>query len=167
VAIDHALAEAVRVRAGYVCEYCRMPMTCYPTVVFPIDHIIARQHGGPTILSNLALSCLNCHAFKGPNIAEIDPVTKKLFKLFNPRRHKWAKHFSWNCPLNIGRTAIGRVTELENWWPSSSKTLIMGRTAIGRVTVMVLAMNDSEAVEVRAELIEEGKFPPKNDEALA
>jgi hypothetical protein len=25
-----------------------MPQSCYPTVPFPIDHIIARQHGGPT-----------------------------------------------------------------------------------------------------------------------
>jgi hypothetical protein len=36
-----------------------MPQSCYPTVPFPIDHIIARQHGGSTSLENLALSCLH------------------------------------------------------------------------------------------------------------
>jgi hypothetical protein len=53
------LEEGVRKRAGETCEYCRMRQSFYPTVTFPIDHIIARQHGGPTVLSNLALSCLH------------------------------------------------------------------------------------------------------------
>ena len=42
-----------------MCEYCRMPESNYLTVPFPIDHIIARQHGGSTTLDNLALSCLS------------------------------------------------------------------------------------------------------------
>ena len=45
--MDESLARTVRERAGNVCEYCRMPQAYYPTVPFPIDHIIARQHGGP------------------------------------------------------------------------------------------------------------------------
>jgi len=83
---------------------------------FEIDHIIARQHGGGTLLSNLALSCLHCNAHKGPNIAGLDPLTRKLTKLFHPR-------------------------------------------PIGRVTLVVLAMNDPEAVWAREELIAEGVFP--------
>jgi len=134
--MDESLVEEVRERADDICEYCRMPQSYYPTVVFPVDHIVAKQHGGPTRLSNLALSCLHCNSHKGPNIAGIDPRSRKLTKLFNPRRHKWERHFRWNGPLLVGRTAVGRVT------------------------IIVLAMNDPDLVEVREELIEEGVFPP-------
>ncbi len=58
---DERLAQEVRRRAKDTCEYCRMPQRYYPTVVFPIDHIIARQHGGLTALNNLAFSCLHCN----------------------------------------------------------------------------------------------------------
>jgi len=44
--VDAALASEVRERAGHACEYCRMPEAFYPTTPFPLDHIIARQHGG-------------------------------------------------------------------------------------------------------------------------
>jgi hypothetical protein len=44
--MDDLLAETVRRRANLACEYCRMPQALYPTVPFPIDHIIAKQHGG-------------------------------------------------------------------------------------------------------------------------
>lgn len=133
--MDESLAQEVRRRANHACEYCRMPQRFYPTVPFPIDHIIARQHGGPTILTNLALSCLHCNSHKGPNIAGIDPKNKKLTKLFHPRRHKWDRHFRWNGPY------------------------MPGRTAVGRVTVDVLAMNEDEVIEVRAALLEEGWNP--------
>ena len=134
--MDEALAQAVRERAGNACEYCRMLQAFYPTVAFPIDHIIARQHRGPTALSNLALACLRCNSNKGPNIAGIDPVTRKLTRLFNPRRHRWGRHFHWDGPR------------------------IVGRTPVGRATLQVLGMNDPRVVAVRQALIEEGVFPP-------
>jgi hypothetical protein len=122
-------------RAGHACEYCREPQRFYPTP-FETDHIIAKQHRGRTVLSNLALSCLHCNAHKGPNVAGVDPVTGRLVRLFHPRRHRWSWHFRWNAALLVGRTATGRTT------------------------VDVLAMNDPEAVAVRAALIDEGTFPP-------
>jgi 5-methylcytosine-specific restriction endonuclease McrA len=133
--MDEALAKVVRERAGYTCEYCRLPQAFYQTP-FEIDHIIAKQHGGPTTFSNLALSCLHCNGHKGPNIAGLDPKTRKLTGLFNPRRHRWRKHFRWDGPYLVGRTAVGRAT------------------------VVVLALNDSTAVQARAQLIAEGVFPP-------
>ena len=133
--MDASLARDVRERAGHVCEYCRMPESGYPTVPFPIDHIIARQHGGSTTLDNLALSCLHDNTHKGPNIAGIDTATRKLVKLFHPRRHKWAFHFHWNGPL------------------------LEGRTSIGRVTIDVLAMNLEHRVELRALLLALGVLP--------
>ena len=79
--MDAALASEVRERAGHAGEYCRMPEASYPTVPFPIDHIIARQHGGLTIPENLALSCLHDNTHKGPNIAGIDPLTARCVHL--------------------------------------------------------------------------------------
>lgn len=134
--MDEALARSVRERAGYACEYCRMPQAYYPTVPFPIDHIIARQHRGRTTPGNLALCCLHDNLHKGPNIAGIDPVTRRLTRLFNPRRHRWDRHFRWDGAYLIGRTAVGRTT------------------------IAVLAMNDPDVIKVRRSLIEEGLFPP-------
>lgn len=134
--MDEELVLAVRRRSGDTCEYRRVPQSAYPTVRFPVDHIIARQHGGRTSLGNLALSCLHAKAHKGPNIAGIDPVTKRLTKLYIPRRHRWSKRFRWDGALLVGLTPIGRTT------------------------IAVLAMNHPEAVAVRQALRDEGAFPP-------
>jgi hypothetical protein len=37
---------------------------------------------------------------------------------------------------------------------------LIGRTAIGRTTILVLAMNDPDVIQVRRSLIEEGLFQP-------
>jgi hypothetical protein len=129
--MNQLLAERVRRRAGDACEYCRIPRAFYPGT-FEIDHIIARQHGGSTILANLAFSCLHCNGHKGPNIAGLDPRTKKLTRLFNPRRQKWERHFRWKGPVLVGRTAVGRTT------------------------IAVLNMNGTYLVRLRGELLEEG-----------
>jgi hypothetical protein len=137
--MDATLAERVRRRASHACEFCHMSQAFYPTVPFPIDHIIVQQHGGPSVFSNLALACLHDNSHKGPNNAGLDLVSKKLTKLFNPRRQKWERHFRWHGPLLVGTTAIGRVT------------------------VAVLAMNDPALIEVREVLLDEGLFPPASD----
>jgi hypothetical protein len=131
--MDDSLAAAVRQRAAHRCEYCLVPEEFYQTP-FELDHIIARQHGGRAVLSNLALSCLH-NGHKGPNIAGLDPLTGKLTRLFHPRRHKWDRHFRWMGPY------------------------LEGRSPVGRVTIAVLAMNDRDAVKAREELIAEGVFP--------
>lgn len=105
-----ALAREMRERAGNACEYSRMPQAFYPTIPFPIDHIIARPHGGPTIPENLALSCLHDNTHKGPNIAGIDSLTGRITRLFNPRRDKWTRHFRWEGPYPVGKTSVGRTT---------------------------------------------------------
>jgi hypothetical protein len=78
--------------------------------------------------------CFFCNSFKGSNIAGFDPLTKKLTRLFHPRRHRWAWHFRWSGPL------------------------LTGRTAIGRVTIQVLQINCEAAVVLRESLLEEGLF---------
>src|SRR5260221_5586475 len=107
--MDRAVEQHVRHRAQGRCEYCRLPQEA-SAFTFPIDHIIARQHGGETVPENLALCCNRCNLSKGPNIAGIDPLTGNLTRLFNPRTDAWAEHFRLNGPLMEGLTAIGRTT---------------------------------------------------------
>ena len=121
-------------RAQHCCEYCQLPqsLTILP---FQPDHIIAEQHGGNTVLQNIAWACIHCNKKKGPNIASVDPETQQHSRLFNPRTDKWRDHFEWN----------GAV--------------LQGTTPIGRATVRLLDINNPERVEVRAHLIDEGVFP--------
>jgi HNH endonuclease len=128
-----SLTQHVRERAAGRCEYCRLPQAG-SNIPFEIDHIIARKHGGRTLTSNLALTCWYCNSFKGSDLTGIDPVTRKLTRLFHPRRHKWDWHFRYDGPILIGRTAIGRTT------------------------IRVLQINCEEAVALRESLIAEGLF---------
>ncbi len=107
--MDRRLEQLVWRRAGDCCEYCRIPVAI-EDLPAEIDHIIAEVHGGPTIASNLALSCLHCNKHKGTNLSGIDPVTRRLLRLFHPRRHVWSYHFAWEGAHLRGRTAIGRTT---------------------------------------------------------
>jgi hypothetical protein len=105
-------------------------------LTFEVDHVIARKHGGPTVAGNLALTCFFCNSYKGPNIAGIDPRSRKIVRLFHPRRHKWNRHFRWDGPTLVGRTPEGRAT------------------------IAVLNINDPESVAIRMALIDAGLFPP-------
>jgi hypothetical protein len=121
-------------RANSTCEYCRIPQA-FDVSPFSIDHIIARQHNGPAVAQNLALACYNCNAHKGPNIAGLDPKTRRITRLFHPRRDKWDEHFRW-----IGAKLVGK-------------------SGIGRTTVAVLGINLPIRFELRRSLKLEGVFP--------
>ena len=114
-----------------------MPQRMYGRLT-TIDHVIALQHGGRTQLDNLAEACLRCNLAKGPNLAAIDPKTKKMVRLFHPRRDRWSRHFRWHGPR------------------------LLGKTAIGRATIGLLQINHPHYVAVRRALIDEGVFPPTN-----
>lgn len=131
--MEARLAQHVRDRAAGRCEYCRLPQAG-TSVPFEIDHTIARKHGGPTVASNLALACFYCNSFKGSDLAGLDPKTKKLTRLFHPRRHRWAWHFRWDGPILISRTAIGLTT------------------------IRLLQINSPQAVTLRESLMAEGLF---------
>jgi 5-methylcytosine-specific restriction endonuclease McrA len=96
--MDTALTRLVWQRAKRRCEYCQLPQEADDRP-FEIDHIRSRKHRGPTLGSNLALSCFRCSSFKGSDISSLDDHTRKLTPLFNPRRHKWANHFRWEGPI--------------------------------------------------------------------
>jgi hypothetical protein len=126
--MDQALRSLVRRRAGELCEYSRLPQAASRFARFHVEHVIARQHGGPTESDNLALACSFCNFHKGPNIAGLDPESGQLVSLFHPRRDSWTEHFAWHG------------------------TEVVGRTATGRATLQLLSMNDWQRVEVRDNL---------------
>lgn len=134
--MNESMVDAVRDRAEHACEYCKLFDAHHPGL-FEVEHVIARQHGGPTVLSNLAYACLHCNRHKGPNLSGYDRTTSrtKPVPLFHPRRHKWERHFRWEGPVLVGRTPTGRAT------------------------VHVLAINDPIRIALRQELIDEGLFP--------
>lgn len=134
--MDRKLESLVWERADGRCEYCGMSAKD-DILQFEIDHIIAEQHQGRTEEGNLCLSCFTCNRHKGPNVAGVDPLTGKVIPLFHPRRRqRWSRHFRWQGPILIGRTANGRAT------------------------VVTLALNLDFRVDLRRSLIDEGVFPP-------
>jgi hypothetical protein len=129
--MDDALLRLIWNRARSACEYCHLRQEL-SHLSFEVDHIIALSHGGATRANNLALTCFYSNRFKGPNIAGIDPVSKKISSLFHPRRHRWSRHFRYDGPVLVGLTPIGRTT------------------------IAVLQINDLDAVALREALIENG-----------
>lgn len=135
--ISPQLRRAVTERAANCCEYCRMSQSDQ-FFAFEIDHIIAEKHGGQTLIDNLCLSCPDCNAFKGSDIASIDWETDEaLTPLFHPLRADWEDHFHVD-------TDNGRIE---------------AKTAIGRVTVFLLRLNDSDRMMDRNLLIDEQRYP--------
>jgi len=131
--MDAAVREYVRQRAGGRCEYCLLPeeADAWP---FHLEHVIAKQHGGYDVESNLCWACSRCNLNEGPNIASLDAPTDVLVPLFHPRKDVWRDPFE--------------VRE----------SRIIGTTSIGRVTIKLLQMNESRRVELRHDLIKRGIF---------
>jgi hypothetical protein len=101
---------------------------------FHIEHITARQHGGPTVETNLALACIKCNYHKGPNLSGIDPESNRIVRLFHPRTDRWIEHFHWQ------------------------RSKLVGLTPEGRATIIVLDINHPLRIELRDRLIAEAIF---------
>ena len=123
-------------RAGDCCEYCRLPHDDSDYFEFHVEHIYAKKHGGSDELQNLCLSCAYCNWAKGTDLSGL--LHGKIVPLFHPRRQVWARHFSWDGPVLVGKTLCGKAT------------------------IYVLSINDVERIQMRQILIDEGRFPPDN-----
>ena len=128
------LRRLVIARAKNICEYCLLHQDD-SGFLHQIDHIIPRKYNGATILINLALACLKCNKYKGPEIAALDPIDNEIAPLFNPRTQIWGEHFE----------LLG--------------AFIIGKTRIGRATVAALKLNDPMRVNQRQERIAEDQYP--------
>lgn len=131
--ISASLREQVAARAMYRCEYCLLPQSIALHKHEP-DHIIPVQHGGASDVENLALACLRCNRYKGPNVGSFDPETAILTPFFNPRKQVWNEHFAF----------VGAE--------------IQPKTAEARVTVKILRFNDPERVAERQRLLQLGLY---------
>jgi hypothetical protein len=93
MAVSTKIKEAVRERAGNLCEYChRSDWLMVPD--HTLDHIIPQSKGGSDTIENLALACPDC------NVRKLDhteaKVDGKLVPVFNPRADDWNDHFEWS-----------------------------------------------------------------------
>jgi hypothetical protein len=138
VYIRAKLRLEVVLRAGEICEYCLVHRddACFGHAV---DHVISAKHGGRTDMDNLALSCASCNQRKGTDIGSIVPRSGRFVGLFNPRRDVWNQHFRL----------------------SDDALIIHPRSDVGRVTVRLLGLNDFERQVERAQLREDGRYPPR------
>ena len=131
------LRRRLEADAGDRCGYCltSVGVTGTPLVV---DHLVPQAAGGKTQRANLWLACHHCNLFKGVKQDAVDPVSQRRVSLFNPRRQRWADHFTW----------------------SDDGTRIGGVTPVGRATVEALRLNNGEIVAARRRWVEVGWHPP-------
>jgi 5-methylcytosine-specific restriction endonuclease McrA len=101
-----SLENLVWQRAEGKCEYCQISQE-FDELTFEIDHIIAQKHRGKTKATNLALACFPCNHHKLSDLSGMDPVTRKVVRLYHPRRMSWHRHFRWDGPWLVGRTPTG------------------------------------------------------------
>jgi hypothetical protein len=111
-------------------EFTAMPMH--------IEHIIPLAVGGETVEDNLWLACPLCNGRKATKTESVDPETREVVALFNPRHQVWGEHFQW----------------------SSEGTIITGITPIGRATVMALYLNNEHLTRARRRWVLAGWHPP-------
>jgi HNH endonuclease len=135
--ISKKIQKLVSERAYGCCEYC-WRLSSFSSSKFPIDHIFPQSLGGSSDENNLANSCNGCNGAKHTKTHHIDPVTKKMSRLYHPRQHKWIDHFQW----------------------SEDELTILGVTSIGRATVDLLQVNRLGNVNQRILLKSIGLHPP-------
>jgi hypothetical protein len=119
-------AETVRqvhIRASFRCEYCQTAQRVIGQAMH-VEHIIPNLSDH---LDNLCLSCPSCNLSKAKAIQALDPETKDMISLFNPRTQIWDEHFEWH----------------------ENGTIVNGKTATGRATLSRMKMNIERIVQAR------------------
>ena len=124
------------------CGYCRMPMgeILIGSIGFEAEHIIP-QKLAPHLVNmpeNLVWACRQCNNKKGGHINGYDSQTKRNYRLFNPRKQSWRRHFAAVANGKIyghtqaGRSSVARLAFntvpsilrgrargfAERWWPA-------------------------------------------------
>ncbi len=131
--ISEKLRLDIALSANFRCEYCRVHEDDL-FFSFQIDHIISVKHGGETEPNNLAYSYSMCNQNKGSNLGTYIPDSKRLIRLFHPRKDSWNTHFE----VNEGE--------------------IIGKTRIGLATIKVLELNNPDRIILRQELRLDGRY---------
>lgn len=143
VTIPAEVERRVRQAARNRCGYCLSEQQ-YLLARLTIEHIKPRsqfQVNDPHMHDeeNLWLSCHSCNGHKSDKTFAVDPSTKALVPIFNPRTQEWKEHFKW----------------------SQDGLTVIGLTDVGRAAVSALKLDsDPEALIVRANWISAGWHPP-------
>ncbi len=132
--VPENLRTIIALKANFRCEYCLIHEDDQ-FFSFQVDHIISLKHGGTTEFNNLANACSVCNQHKGSNLGTYLPNSKRLIRLFNPRKDSWTTHFS----IEYGE--------------------IIPKTLIGSATVKVLDLNNIDRIILRQALTDEGRYP--------
>jgi hypothetical protein len=130
--------EAVEKRAKNLCEYYLCPQNHSPQR-FSVEHVLAKVKKGSDDLENLALACQTCNNHKYTKTEAIDPFSKEMALLYNPRKDIWEEHFIWSADFSE----------------------IIGVSPTGRATVKTLKLNREGVQNLRRLLHLVGKHPPK------
>jgi hypothetical protein len=125
-----AFRELVTARAGGACEYCRL-LEVATGVTFHIEHVVPRSQGGPTAITNLALSCPGCNLAKAERTTGRDQQWR-IQPLFSPRDYDpWL--LGWYLHFMLDRQS----------------GMILPRSAVGEATTLTLGMNSRHRVFAR------------------
>lgn len=135
--ISPALRQRVAEAARYRCGYCLTAQRIIGPLL-EVDHFIPESRGGSSEEENLWMACPMCNSHKSDRIEALDPESKSMVPLFNPRQQSWREHFAW----------------------TEGGTIVQGLTAFGRATVEALQMNHPEIVAARQLWASVGWHPP-------
>ena len=95
MAVTATARQVVRERAEFRCEYCHADER-WQFIRFTLDHVVPQSAAGSDETDNLALACRNCNERRGNCSEAGDSQTQAVVPLFNPRRDRWAEHFTWS-----------------------------------------------------------------------
>lgn len=137
--IPKALRERISAQARYRCGYCLTPELIVGAPM-ELEHINPESLGGQTLEDNLWLACTLCNKHKGDRIIALDPVTRQMVRLFDPRHAVWREHFAWS--------------------PNGER--IIGLTPTGRATMIALNLNRPSWVRSRRIWTSAGWWPPQD-----
>jgi hypothetical protein len=132
------LERRVRDAARQRCGYCLSPQHLVMARL-EVEHIIPLAKGGTDDEPNLWLTCPIRNGHKSDKIEAIDPETRMVTPLINPRTQRWFDHFGW----------------------SDDGLQIVGLTPVGRATVVALHLSDDpDGLTVRSFWVLAGWHPP-------
>ena len=132
--ISDEAKRMVAKRAGYRCEYCRLPERD-SLLKFHVEHIRSSKHGGSDDTENLAYSCPDCNCYKGTDLGTYLDENETFTRFFNPRKDKWPDHF--------------KVLE----------GVLYAQTDVGEATIRIFQINSLDRVEIRQLLSDEDLYP--------
>ena len=132
--ISDELKQMVAKRAGYRCEYCRLPERD-SLLKFHVEHIRSSKHSGTDNFENLAYSCPDYNYYKGTDLGTYLDENEVFTRFYNPRKDEWFEHF--------------KVVE----------GVLYPKTDEGEATIRIFQINKPDRIDIRQLLVEDELYP--------